>query len=495
MFPGERILLREHFRCVEPIIRFSFQFYTEELIPLRLPAVSERLDPPLIDVYVTNGHKDRRKINVPEAKAIVDEIERLVNDLGYANRSMGVVSLIGAQQAHYIQGLLLERIGEEAFLRHQIACGDSATFQGKERDIMFISMVACPQSKSALTALHFEQRFNVALSRARDREYLFRSVKEEMLKPDDLKAKVIRHFQSPMPAARQNADKLFKLCESDFEQEVLRGLLDLGYHVTPQVNVGGYSIDLVVEGAEGRRLAIELDGDQYHTPEQWAEDFARQRVLERVGWTFWRCWGSSFALDPDACMGDLVSRLTGMGIEPIGGEQTPTIYTEHRIVGPQGLSEELPLTEPEETVEGEAEEMDAGTIAEGAERPIGEAPGPAFQVRIDQAELEPSAETELAVAQEEQGHGADGLLVQSGDRVLISYNDEPSRQYTITLSRTQHDPDHYVINARMPLAEALMGYGEEDEVEIPAGGGTRTVTILRIERPAGFTISAPTKGT
>jgi Superfamily I DNA and RNA helicases and helicase subunits len=472
MFPGERILLREHFRCVEPIIRFSFQFYTEELIPLRLPAALERLDPPLIDVYVTNGHKDRRKINVPEAEAIVDEIERLVNDPAYANRSIGVVSLIGAQQAHYIQGLLLERIGEEAFLRHQIACGDSATFQGKERDIMFISMVACPQSKSALTALHFEQRFNVALSRARDREYLFRSITEEMLRPDDLKAKVIRHFRSPMPGAHRNADDLFDLCDSDFERDVLRRLLDLGYHVTPQVNVGGYSIDLVVEGAEGKRLAIELDGDKYHPPEQWSEDFARQRVLERVGWTFWRCWGSSFALDPGACMAELVSRLTGMGIESIGGEQTPTVYTEHRIVGPQGPSEQLLPTELEEIVEEEVEEADVRTIAERAKRPTGKALGTAFQVRIDQAETEPSTETGLVVAEEEQGDSTDGLFVQPGDRVLISYNDEPSRQHTLTLSPRHHDPDNYVINAEMPLAQALMGWGEEDQVEIPAGGGT-----------------------
>jgi NAD(P)-dependent dehydrogenase (short-subunit alcohol dehydrogenase family) len=29
---------------------------------------------------------------------------------------------------------------------------------------------------------------------------------------------------------------------------------------------------------------------------------ARQRVLERVGWRFWRCWASSFTIDPDGCM-------------------------------------------------------------------------------------------------------------------------------------------------------------------------------------------------
>src|SRR5262249_2468844 len=130
VFPGTRIMLREHFRCVEPIIRFSFQFYPEPIIPLRIAKASERLDPPLIEVYLPHGRKDARKINRVEAEAIADEIEKLVNDQRYANRTIGVVSLIGAQQAHFIQQHLLDRIGEEAFRRHNIACGDSATFQG-----------------------------------------------------------------------------------------------------------------------------------------------------------------------------------------------------------------------------------------------------------------------------------------------------------------------------------------------------------------------------
>ena len=31
MFPDKFVMLREHFRCVEPIIQFSTQFYTEPL--------------------------------------------------------------------------------------------------------------------------------------------------------------------------------------------------------------------------------------------------------------------------------------------------------------------------------------------------------------------------------------------------------------------------------------------------------------------------------
>jgi hypothetical protein len=116
VFPGTRIMLREHFRCVEPIIRYSFQFYPEPIIPLRIPKLSERLDPPLIDVYIPHGRKDRRKINRAEAEAITTEIEMIVRHPDFATRTIGVVSLIGGQQAHFIQELLLERSARRNFI-------------------------------------------------------------------------------------------------------------------------------------------------------------------------------------------------------------------------------------------------------------------------------------------------------------------------------------------------------------------------------------------
>ena len=152
-YPGQRIILREHFRCVEPIIRFSFQFYTEEIVPVRLPKASERLSPPLVDVHVTHGRKDKANRNFAEAEAIVDEVARIVADPKMAGRTVGVISLIGARQAQLIQAMLLERIGEDTYLRHDIACGDSAIFQGKERDIVLLSMVECPDTYTSKTAL------------------------------------------------------------------------------------------------------------------------------------------------------------------------------------------------------------------------------------------------------------------------------------------------------------------------------------------------------
>jgi hypothetical protein len=105
MFPDKFVMLREHFRCVEPIIRFSTQFYTEALVPLRIPTAHERIDPPLVDIYVPNGRRTGDKINLREAEVIVDEVLQIVGSTSLSRigegdrwRSIGVISLIGSKQ-------------------------------------------------------------------------------------------------------------------------------------------------------------------------------------------------------------------------------------------------------------------------------------------------------------------------------------------------------------------------------------------------------------
>jgi hypothetical protein len=98
---------------------------------------------------------------------------------------------------------------------------------------------------------------------------------------------------------------------------------------------------MVVEGADRRRLAVECDGDRYHGPEQWRQDMRRQRVLERVGWRFWRCFASSFYREPDGVLNELVEMLTRMGIEPVGKSETSRPerrFTEHRMIEPRSAS-------------------------------------------------------------------------------------------------------------------------------------------------------------
>ena len=437
-YPGRRIMLKEHFRCVEPIIRFCFQFYTDEIVPVRVPKASERLSPPLVDVYLPHGRKDKSNRNLAEAEAIVEEVARIVTDPKMAGRTIGVISLIGAKQALLIQAMLLERIGEDVYVRHDIACGDSAVFQGKERDIVFISMVECPETCTSKTALPYQQRFNVALSRARDREYLFRSVSDEMLKPEDLKAKVLRHFKNPMEGRATPAGNLMSLCQSGFERDVLARLLALGYRVQPQVKVGPYSIDLVVEGRDDRRLAIELDGDQYHGPERWAEDLTRQRVMERVGWRFWRCWGSSFRLDPDGCIDDLVRSLKSLDIEAVGAGEAPTVWTEFRTASRKGREQDTSLAE------------------------------------------ETTSEDKTAASNDMPAEDKE-IVVEIGDRIQVQMSGD-TRVRVVKLMSDKHDPDLGIISAQHPSGAALLGAEEDEEIEFEIDGKPHQWMIIKIER-------------
>ncbi|AXB79488.1 AAA domain-containing protein [Novosphingobium sp. P6W] len=330
VFAGGAILLKEHFRCVAPIIEYSkAQFYGHQLVPLRLPSASERLDPPLVDILVEDGYR-KGKINPPEVDCIVDAIGRIADDPAMATRSIGVTTLLGQEQAAAIMTAIEHVLGSEVMLRHDIRVGEPAAFQGDERDIMFISMVA-ERGSSGLSGMAYEQRFNVAASRARDRMVLVRSVELEDLRPaDKLRRSLIEHFHAPFAGDSTLSEDRRARCESPFEHEMYDLLVERGYRIDTQVPVGTKHIDLVVEGAEDRRLAIECDGDRYHGPEQWPDDMARQRMLERAGWTVWRCFASRFVRDRQGVIEELVAVLSRRGIVPESGDLAPSRHTDHR---------------------------------------------------------------------------------------------------------------------------------------------------------------------
>ncbi|UYZ58484.1 AAA domain-containing protein [Hymenobacter latericus] len=332
VFAEAGVMLKEHFRCVGPIIEYSKrEFYNHEIRPLRLPSASERLDPPLIDVLVEDGVR-RQDTNPAEARFIVDEIKRLLADPAMAGRTLGVVSLLADKQARLIWDMLEQEIGLEAMLRHELACGDARTFQGKERDVIFLSLVVSKGQATAVGRDDFAKRFNVAASRARDRMYLVRSLEADELSPNDrLRRGLLAHFATPYGQDEARVSNLRDLCESAFEQDVYDVLTERGYRVQPQVRVGQYRIDLVVEGAGDQRLAVECDGDQYHGPDRWADDLRRQRVLERAGWQFWRCFASAWVRWRAESVQDLLRTLTRLGIEPLGAQAAaPSRHVEAR---------------------------------------------------------------------------------------------------------------------------------------------------------------------
>ncbi len=258
-----------------------------------------------------------------------------------------------------------------------------------------------------------------------------------------------------------------ELCESPFERAMFDELSGRGYRVIPQVKVGGFRIDMVVEGHNDARLAVECDGDRYHGADKWDEDMHRQRILERAGWRFWRCFASTFIMHREELLQDLVQTLTDHVVEPIGADGTPrSIHTEYRTYAASKNKDEASENE-EIKVETEVPaEVSVSVIGKPTKRP------------------QTMDEVVPVMGLNEREDETDSLKVRVGD--FINYIDisAPDNQYHIQIVSGPDHLDAGIINEARPLAQSMLNAEEGDNVELNVPGRpSRIFKIVRISRP------------
>jgi len=337
------VVLREHFRCVPEIIRFSNDlcYSSTPLIPLR-QCLPERLEP-IKHQFIQDGYREgssNSAINTNEAEKLVNTVIECCNDEKYDGKTMGVITLQGNSQHTIIQDMLLEELGAEELENRKLICGNPYSFQGDERDIIFLSMVAAPNERIGPLTKPFDQRrFNVAASRAKDQMWLFHSVSVNNLSATCLRRRLLEFFQNPQShisqGLGQNAEELrLQAHEADrtiekapapfdswFEVDVALKIATRGYRIIPQYDVAGKRIDLVVEGKQ-TRLAVECDGDYWHGLDEYEKDVERQRQLERCGWRFHRIRESVFYANQEKSLEKLWKELESMKIYPVSQATT-----------------------------------------------------------------------------------------------------------------------------------------------------------------------------
>jgi very-short-patch-repair endonuclease len=446
------LTLTEHRRCVPEIVGFSNRIAYEpdgiRLVPVRQYG-ADRLEP-IVTVHLPTGYTQgaASKINPVEVDAVVDAIEKCVADPRYDGLTFGVISLLGPAQAKAIEKRLLERIRPEDWAARRLQCGDSADFQGAERDVMFLSMVAAPADRmAALTRDLYVQRYNVAASRARDQMWLFHSVTlADLGNLEDMRFQLLDHCTSVIARRRAGEDAgLTALVPEDrlvgefgslFEQRLANRLIERGYAVVPHFPAAGAHLDLVVVGARSR-LAIQCDGDVWQGAESYERELARQRDLERCGWQFFRVRESAFYVDEAAVLDDLLATLQELDIHP-----------------------RVPEDEPEpEPVESEAEPV----------------PEPVAEAEPDQAEPEPVAEKE-AIAEPEPAEEPEDLGEQEPvvSAVPETEPESPAEPRTVEAPEAVPEPE---TTAEPGTVEAALEEAGVVPVAVPGpevwvGGGT-----------------------
>ena len=287
-YANARVALTQHFRCVPQCISYSNdEFYHGKLQPRRLPPQSERLSPALIDVFVKGGKK-KGKINEVEAQALVDYLKDELSDsskeLVQRRASIGIISLLGIEQTRLIRRLLLEALTDTQLATHAIVVGDPSGFQGDEKDVVLLSMICSPKASPTQVGRMYEQRYNVALSRARDRMVLFRSLNPvDISNREDLKLSTMNFFMKMSSsdasggAAKPRKQHQHLFTDSTVEGQVFAWLDSNGYQYDSACSIGG-SIAVLEDVAEDRRLCLCLDGGNGTNLHDWRMQCREQRV-------------------------------------------------------------------------------------------------------------------------------------------------------------------------------------------------------------------------
>jgi hypothetical protein len=204
-------------------------------------------------------------------------------------------------------------------LAFYLQVGDPPLFQGAERDIVFLSMVCSKRSCPTQNQQFHFQRANVALSRARDRCVLVRSIDlRDIPSMDDMKVPIIEFFMNasqsePVHSDSQslrpiNATK--RRCGSMLLKSLLEGrgfqMMDMGVV---------WKDALCVEHEESdTRAAIMVDCEE-GSSQEWMSGFDQQKAIERVGWKCLRLNAVSLAVDYITVVNDVIGFLASVGIK------------------------------------------------------------------------------------------------------------------------------------------------------------------------------------
>lgn len=344
--------LDEHFRCDPDIIRWSNgQFYDHRL--KILTHRRNRVFNPALEVRQLKDADDDRekKVNREEAEAVVADLRRMIDEGEAERMTLGIISPY-RRQADLLNELIEHEFASQPELKRRMGLLASTAdgFQGDERDIILYSFRYGPSSHPATVhAIEREaERLNVAFTRAKRKVVCFVSHSPSRF-PKGLIRSFLQHAREV-----ENEDKTRgrrpDQFDSKFEEEVCFALRDRGLRVTTQEPVAGYRIDLVVEDDEGRILGVECDGDFKFNAlgELRPEDYQRQDVIERAGWTIHRISGRSWLANPEREIDRVIQVL-----ESLPGAKEREISTGPRV------STDEPLPELEVPQEAEVMQREA----------------------------------------------------------------------------------------------------------------------------------------
>jgi transcription elongation GreA/GreB family factor len=455
--------LRWHYRSRHSgLIKFSNRLvYNDNLVVF--PSATESMVGMGVEFRAAGGLY-KAGTNAKEAHVVVEAAIQFMK--GDPNRSLGIVTLNQKQRdlifeemeyalshdrlaARYVEDWTERNDGLEQFFIKNLE-----NVQGDERDVIFIGTVYGPETSGARVLQRFgpinglagKRRLNVLFSRAKQQIVTFSSMSagDITAEPDSNEGVYMlkRWLEYSATGLLDAGELTHKEPDSDFEIFVMDQIRAMGCTPVAQVGVKGYSIDIGVRHPQwehGFILGVECDGAAYHSSKSARDrDRLRQEVLEGLGWRFHRIWSTDWFNDPakqaEVLRGVIVERMRELKAKESQfvrrSQSALTIAIERVEMDPRPAPVALDLPMPS-GVNGTAK---------------------------------PTASDRVTI----------------GDTVRVRYLGGDKTVVQFTISAEQSDPSNGVIYHKKPIAEALLGAEEGDEVEVLVGSYMRQAILEKI---------------
>jgi len=302
--PDQTTYLDEHFRSKTELIQFSnHKFYDSQLKLIRSNPIADKQN--ALQIIPTNGSRDAKGVNKVEIQRLIETLKTIIKEQAQSNGS--IISSIGisspfTDQVKQLKKKLSEAIPFDQIKRHDILVGTPFHFRGEERDIMLISFCIDQEAHPAsINYLNREDVFNVLITRARNRQIVFISVRSSTLPTRSLLKEYLEFNTSPFINESQS------VIYDSFFNEVYEFLDAVGFELIKQSTmVSGILMDMVVLHA-GKFYCIDLIG----YPGEYEDQFSLEdlRILSRVDVPIFFLPYSSWHLEKEETQKDLLNYL------------------------------------------------------------------------------------------------------------------------------------------------------------------------------------------
>lgn len=305
----------------ESLITFSnIRYYDNGLRTFPSPAnLISRVTLVPVDGFYDRGNT---KQNAAEARAVVEDILRRLNDPALAQKSIGVVTFNSAQQ-NLIDDLLMEAFAKHPELEetakkcHEpIFIKNLENVQGDERDVILFSICYGPD-KSGRVAHNFGplnqaggwRRLNVAVSRAREEMTVYSTLRPEQLDLSRTRAEGVAGLKAFLSFAQNGPQSLAHLQSEtgdagrSLSDQIATRLRACGFQVQTHIGSSKYKIDAAIVHPHKKDtflLGILCNGESYHAARTASDrELLQQGMLKRLGWNLCTVWALDWLNAPE----------------------------------------------------------------------------------------------------------------------------------------------------------------------------------------------------